>query len=77
MAQVVEHLPSKLKALSSNFSPAKKKKKVKTGLGMVEQVYNPRYVGDEGGRLHKNKTLSENKLWYKDWGHGSSGEVIA
>jgi hypothetical protein len=44
---------------------------------MVEQVYNPRYVGDEGGRLHKNKTLSENKLWYKDWGHGSSGEVIA
>jgi hypothetical protein len=42
MAQVVEHLPSKLKALSSNFSPAKKQVK-KGKKKQVRILFNPTY----------------------------------
>jgi hypothetical protein len=53
MAQVAEHLPSKCEALSSNSSPAKKKKWRKYATGLIRNqswvpmahTYNPSYSG--------------------------------
>jgi hypothetical protein len=56
MAQVVECLPSKNKALSSNPSAAKKKKK-KVKPGMVVHVYNPSYSRGWGRRISNLRTI--------------------